>query len=497
MEISALTNLITAFRAETRQDSITPETLGSLLQRIVNVLGGATDSGDFQLVEDAVEVISAIGNVLIGLSLGADDRNNIYVIVDRKNISTGVWTGQQLIIRPATTERAGAMKAQQVTDLNTCRNNFQKLARLTFTATPSATAVTLALVDSSGDIFNSEDNVKLSLPLASASQAGIISAADYKKMSALLQETVIDVKINSNVRYSYNGGIWLPMGVAYDADSDLYLHVFTKGNTCVSVKLPVATMKEVTLPSLYGQQATTATVGTTGLMSGEDKAALDKAVADIATQGKEIQEIQDEIVSIKTKGSGSSDSSAQVSSHPYYHIECNAKADKLFLSYPKELTEQGYVPYFLRYTVKRSRYRPDKGSARSYGPKMRGWHLFEDAAKIKLTDGGQVLIGRKIKSGKIFKQEYSDNKRFLFNSINPIESKMTGEVQGISIGYGYRTHKFDTSRRFRFGIVFAPPISSKEPTLNLSKVVTNIAEFQVHVRYEPELEYYAAFDYSL
>ena len=114
MEISALTNLITAFRAETRQDSITPETLGSRLQRIVNILSGATDSGGFQLVEDAVNFISGCGNVLVGLSLGADDRGNIYVIVDRKNISTGVGTGQQLIIRPATTERAGAMKAQQV-----------------------------------------------------------------------------------------------------------------------------------------------------------------------------------------------------------------------------------------------------------------------------------------------------------------------------------------------------------------------------------------------
>lgn len=36
--LSNLTELITAFRAETRQDAITPDSLGSLLQRMVDTL---------------------------------------------------------------------------------------------------------------------------------------------------------------------------------------------------------------------------------------------------------------------------------------------------------------------------------------------------------------------------------------------------------------------------------------------------------------------------
>ena len=36
--ISNLIELITAFRAETRQDAITPDSLGSLLQRMVETL---------------------------------------------------------------------------------------------------------------------------------------------------------------------------------------------------------------------------------------------------------------------------------------------------------------------------------------------------------------------------------------------------------------------------------------------------------------------------
>ena len=44
MDITTLTSLINTFRAETKQDSITPDSLGQLLQRIVNVLGQASET---------------------------------------------------------------------------------------------------------------------------------------------------------------------------------------------------------------------------------------------------------------------------------------------------------------------------------------------------------------------------------------------------------------------------------------------------------------------
>ena len=44
MDISNLTSLINALRAETQEDSITPESLGALLQKIVDVLGSAASN---------------------------------------------------------------------------------------------------------------------------------------------------------------------------------------------------------------------------------------------------------------------------------------------------------------------------------------------------------------------------------------------------------------------------------------------------------------------
>ncbi|MBP3774076.1 MAG: hypothetical protein ILA34_01850 [Bacteroidaceae bacterium] len=47
-----------------------------------------------------------------------------------------------------------------------------------------------------------------------------------------------------------------------------------------------------------------------------------------------------------------------VTSHPFYHIECDSKNNVLYVKYPSQLITDGYVPYLLRYSKKRPRYRP-------------------------------------------------------------------------------------------------------------------------------------------
>ena len=75
-----------------------------------------------------------------------------------------------------------------------------------------------------------------------------------------------------------------------------------------------------------------------------------------------------------------------VTSHPFYHIECDSKKNVLYVKYPSHLITDGYVPYLLRYSKKRPRYRPadDRQAQRTYGPTMKGWHLFYDQKKIEV-----------------------------------------------------------------------------------------------------------------
>ena len=110
MDISSLTNLITAICAETRQNSITPDTLGLLLQIIVNVLENAAEYTVVQQLEDWEGSLTGLGSVLTKIGLGSDDRNNIYLNIGSVNTTTGIGQVSTFSIRQATTERAGTMR---------------------------------------------------------------------------------------------------------------------------------------------------------------------------------------------------------------------------------------------------------------------------------------------------------------------------------------------------------------------------------------------------
>lgn len=366
MDISTLTNLINAFRAETRTNSITPDTLGQLLQRIANVLENAAEYTAVQQLEDWEGSLTGMGEVLTRIALGPDDRNNIILNIGSVNTTTGSGHALIFTLRSATTERAGVMKAQQVTDLNNVRNKMQHLATLRMEVAASPSSVELTLADSHGDVFNDESALTVDLPLASASQAGILSAEDYKNL-----------------------------------------------------------------------------------------------------------------------GNGSK---------PFFHIECDTQKNKLMVKYPAGLISAGYVPYLLRYTRKKPRYRDinDK-SKRWYGPTMRGWHLFYDEKKIKVAQSGQVQIGHNIGTDKNPVWEYTLDNRWLFGNIRPVYKN--GILRGYKVGFGCRTLLVRTNHRFRFGIVFGPPLPTRgDRSLNFSKCVSNIAEFYVnmHVTERPEYngEYY-------
>jgi len=130
MDISNLTSLINALRAETQEDSITPESLGALLQRIVDVLGDAASDFTVQQLVQWQRIEQQCTAVITSLAQGADDRNNLLLNVDVVNPSTGANLARIITLKQATTERAGIMRAQQVTDLNWCRNRLQDIIPL-------------------------------------------------------------------------------------------------------------------------------------------------------------------------------------------------------------------------------------------------------------------------------------------------------------------------------------------------------------------------------
>ena len=125
VNISSITDLISAFRQITAKDSITPESLGYILQRIADLLGTVNTSEVASDFSKLLNILRLNGNILTNIVQGQADRNHIYADISHVNLSNGeTGKGSGLFIQQATTERAGAMRAQQVTDLNTARNNI-------------------------------------------------------------------------------------------------------------------------------------------------------------------------------------------------------------------------------------------------------------------------------------------------------------------------------------------------------------------------------------
>lgn len=129
LDTTSLNQLITDFRALSQKDSISPESLGSLLQRISDLLKGCSSDIEAKPLFALLNGIKAVPSALVSIAQGNDDRNNVLMTFVTSNLlnGTSVKTENATFIRQATTERAGAMRAQHVAALTAATSGVQSL----------------------------------------------------------------------------------------------------------------------------------------------------------------------------------------------------------------------------------------------------------------------------------------------------------------------------------------------------------------------------------
>ena len=129
LDTTSLNKLITDFRALSQKDSISPESLGSLLQRITDLLKTCSSDTEAKPLFALLNAIKAVPTALVSIAQGNDDRNNVLMTYFTSNLlnGTSVKSENATFIRQATTERAGAMRAQHVADLNAATSGVQSL----------------------------------------------------------------------------------------------------------------------------------------------------------------------------------------------------------------------------------------------------------------------------------------------------------------------------------------------------------------------------------
>ncbi len=130
IDTKSLTQIITEFRALQSKDAVSPESLGYILQRIVDLLSTAGTSETINSIQKLLDGFKAAGQAITALSQGQSDRNHIYANKSTVNLATGaVASSSGIFIQQAITESAGAMRAQQVTDLNAARKGVADLQK--------------------------------------------------------------------------------------------------------------------------------------------------------------------------------------------------------------------------------------------------------------------------------------------------------------------------------------------------------------------------------
>lgn len=140
IDTKSLTDIITEFRKITAKDAITPEAVGYIMQRIADLLATAgTQESSATLMAWYNAIKAAATEAVTALSQGSTDRNDIKLTAKKVGLLTGAAKTyvDSIIIRQATTERAGAMRAQQVTDLNNARKGVASLEKSTAQLTSS------------------------------------------------------------------------------------------------------------------------------------------------------------------------------------------------------------------------------------------------------------------------------------------------------------------------------------------------------------------------
>ena len=163
INVNALNQAINALKAETQRDAITPISLGNLLQRISDLLATATTTSD---IANITQLQIALNNLkqkvntyvinlqndptyISYLQQGAADRNNVYLDATKVNIAYGTASTveQAVTIKQATSERAGVMRAQQVTDLNNAKSDITAINNALSTVNNTIAEIQTAIED--------------------------------------------------------------------------------------------------------------------------------------------------------------------------------------------------------------------------------------------------------------------------------------------------------------------------------------------------------------
>ena len=112
IDTNQLTALVSAFRVETEKESISPETVGKILQDIADLLATATSESEYNIIRFWKETLQQFRFLYDIQQRNVDDHSNVILSLMARSMVDGAASSLTLAIGPASRTKAGVMTAE-------------------------------------------------------------------------------------------------------------------------------------------------------------------------------------------------------------------------------------------------------------------------------------------------------------------------------------------------------------------------------------------------
>lgn len=480
IDISQLTSLVSAFRVETEKESISPETVGKLLQDILDLLATASSDTERKILDDWKALLSQYTVVYdVAHATGMADMEHMFLTLKGRSLRNGASFTSSVTLYGATDLKAGIMTAAHVQAIMALQSSLPQvrsavtalqttvqqhswqlsaIQAAAFVVTDikqgvgNATKIFLSLTKH--DVRTGEDFPGLgsvSIAAATANQAGAMTAAHVTQLANAKTDITTLQSQMRNVRGA---------GVVVDGASVYHIATDKVGIMLFGYNLATGE-REIEAQSFYLSAASQYAAGVMTAQHVKQLDALCQAVF------------------------GGSGTTAQKTYFPLA-IEINKGEHSLILRGALALVNRGYTPYLFRYSKKRNRTTSPEG-IKDHGDVRKGWNVVGKADTLTIGPLDQVKIRKNvfdhpdIDTSEL--QDYQLEARFFVKD----ELDASIGVRYVSFGKSkidLQLKQQDGSKKWRkvrllYGIAFADYAVGKRDRLLPSHLVTPIIPFHV------------------
>ena len=484
IDTNQLSALISAFRVETEKESISPETVGKLLQDILDLLATASSDTERKVLDDWKAMLSQYTVVYdVAHATGMADMEHMFLTLKGRSLRNGATFTSSVPLYGANSLQAGVMTAAHVQTLMALQSSLPQVRSdvSSLKSTAQQYGWQLAAIQAAGyvvtdikqgsghstkiilsltkhDVRTGEDFPGLGtcqIAAATATQAGAMTAAQVTALASAKSDITT---LQSQMRNVRDAGIVVDGAGVY--------HIATDKIGIMLFGYNLATgEREMEHQSFY---LTAASQYAAGVMTARHVKTLDALRQTVfAEDGFTVQRTYFPLA-----------------------IEINRGLGTLTLHGALNLVRKGFTPYLFRYSKKRNRTKSPQGE-KAHSEIRKGWNVVGKADTLTIGQLEQVKIRT-----NVFKhpdidtaglEQYQWEARFFVKD----EMDEALGVRYVSFGKSkidLQLKQNDGSKKWRkvrlpYGIAFADYAVGKRDRLDMSRLVTPIIPFYVCSEY--------------